>query len=66
MNEIKVAAVAPAAFREEQEYRNAAQAVAYVGEAVLNGANLVVFPEGYPGPSNGPLDSGGRLDITPI
>ena len=66
MNEIKVAAVAPAAFREEQEYRNAAQAVAYVGEAVRNGANLVVFPEGYPGPSNGPLDSSGRLDITPI
>lgn len=66
MTEAIVAAVAPAAFREDEEYRNASAAVAYVDEAVKNGAELVVFPEGYPGPCNGPLDSCGKLGSTPI
>ena len=66
VKEVKVAAVAPAAFREEEEYRNAAQAVSYLEEAVRSGAQLIVFPEGYPGPCNGPMDSGSKLAVTPI
>lgn len=66
MREVKIAAVAPAAFREKQEYRNADQAVGYVKEAAQNGAVFVVFPEGYPGPCNGPMDSGGNLDTRPV
>jgi predicted amidohydrolase len=66
MREVKVAAVAPVAFRGELEYRNVAQAAAYIEESVRHGAQLVVFPEGYPGPCNGPMDSGGNLAMTPI
>lgn len=66
MDKVRIAAVAPGAFRGQDEYRNAAQAVAYVDEAVQQGARLVVFPEGYPGPCNGPMDSGNRLTRTPL
>ncbi len=66
MSELRIAAVAAAAFRGEEEYRNAAGAAAYVEEAAGNGARLVCLPEGYPGPCNGPMDSGGRLSASPL
>lgn len=66
MNELKVAVVAPAAHRGNEEFRNAGQAVAYIAEVVGAGAQLVMFPEGYPGPCNGPMDSGGNLPATPV
>ncbi len=66
MEEVKVAAVSPLSFDREEDYKNAARAQAYVDEAAGNGAQLVCFPEGYPGPVFGPMDSGGHLAKTPI
>ncbi|HBY95922.1 MAG TPA: hypothetical protein DEP84_18535 [Chloroflexi bacterium] len=65
--QVRVALVQPESYRLESEWRNAGQARAYVDEAVARyGAPLVVFPEGYPGPYSGPMDSGGHLDQAPI
>lgn len=66
MKDVKIGVVAPKSLRGEQEYRNALSAQKYVSEAVRNGAQLIVFPEGYPGPCSGPMDSGGKLAKTPI
>lgn len=66
MSVVRVAVVAPESKRGDEEYQNAARAVAYVEEAAQRGVDLVCFPEGYPGPCNGPMDSGGRLKTTPI
>jgi predicted amidohydrolase len=66
MKEVKVAAVAPSSFRGEEEYKNAQAAAAYTSEAARSGAQLICFPEGYPGPCSGPMDSGGQLPRTPI
>ena len=52
---VRVAAIQPQAFRGEDEPRNEAGALAYLDEAAEAGAQVAVFPEGYPGPYNGPL-----------
>lgn len=61
-----VGAVQPRAVWGEKEWCNAEQAVRLAEEAANNGAVLITFSEGYPGPSHGPMDSGGRLNKTPI
>ncbi len=66
MSEIKIAAISTASFDADEDYKNAIQAQAYVDEAAKTGAQLICFPEGYPGPSFGPMDSGGHLAKTPI
>lgn len=66
MEEVRVAAVSAASFEGDEEYKNAERAKAYVDEAAQNGAQLVCFPEGYPGPCLGPMDSGRHLAKTPI
>jgi predicted amidohydrolase len=66
VREVRVAAVAPETSIGEEEYRNAARAVAYAEEAAREGAQLVCFPEAYPGPCTGPMDGGGRLSMAPI
>ena len=53
---VRVAAIQPQAFRGEDELRNEAGALAYLDEAAEAGAQVAVFPEGYPGPYNGPLN----------
>lgn len=63
---IKVAVVQPESVYGDEEYRNSERALAYLEEAVKTGAQLVCFPEGYPGPAHGPLDSGGMLEKHPI
>ena len=63
---VKVAAVQPESVYGPDEYKNAERALAYLEEAARTGAQLVCFPEGYPGPAHGPLDSGGRLPAPPI
>jgi len=63
---VNVAAVQPQAYWGAEEYRNAARAVEYLDEAADQGARLICFPEGYPGPCHGPLDSGGKLSARPI
>lgn len=66
MKEIKIAAVSTASFDGNKDYKNTGRAQAYVEEATRNGAQLICFPEGYPGPCCGPMDSGGHLTKTPI
>jgi predicted amidohydrolase len=63
---VKVAAVQPRSFWGEEEYKNAERCLDYLEEAVDQGAQLVCFPEGYPGPCHGPMDSAGKLGSTPI
>lgn len=63
---VKVAAVQPDSIYGEEEYKNAERALAYLEQAARTGAQLVCFPEGYPGPAHGPLDSSGRLKASPI
>ncbi len=65
IKDIKVAVVAPQTFRGDDEYRNVERASAYVTEAAEHDAHLVCFPEAYPGPSSGPMNSGGLLPTTP-
>jgi predicted amidohydrolase len=55
---VRVAAVQPPAFTGAEEYKNAAQACAFIDEAADAGAEYVVFPEGYPGPYSGPMENG--------
>ena len=62
----KVAAVQPLGYYGDDEYKNAEMAVSYVELAAAQGAKLVVFPEGYPGPYSGPMDSRGKLSKTPM
>ena len=49
---IRLAVVQPRSSSGDDEYRNAAQAVEWLDRAADEGADLVVFPEGYPGPAN--------------
>lgn len=63
---IKVAVVQPESVYGEEEYKNVERALSYLREAAEKGAQLICFPEGYPGPAHGPLDSGGRLKEPPI
>jgi 5-aminopentanamidase len=65
-SEVKVAAVSSETVYGQGEWQNAHKAAAYVDEAADNGAQLVCFPEGYPGPCSGPMDSEGHLSATPI
>jgi predicted amidohydrolase len=52
---VRIAAVSPNSARGEDEEANVARAVEYIDEAAAEGAKAVVFPEGYPGPYNGPV-----------
>ncbi|HZU17509.1 MAG TPA: carbon-nitrogen hydrolase family protein [Candidatus Dormibacteraeota bacterium] len=61
-----IAAVQPDSVWGEKEWRNLQTAVDAVEEAASRGADLITFPEGFPGPCNGPLDSAGRLSQPPI
>ena len=63
---VNVAAVQPLGYYGEEEYRNVELALHYVDIASAQGARLVCFPEGYPGPYSGPMDSKGKLRETPI
>jgi len=63
---IKVAVVQTESIWGNEEYRNAWRCLEYMEEAAATGAQLIAFPEGYPGPSHGPLDSGGKLPKPPI
>jgi predicted amidohydrolase len=49
---IRLAAVQPRSYSGAEERRNAEEALAWLDRAADEGADLVVFPEGYPGPTN--------------
>ena len=52
---MKLGVVQPRAHAAPNDERNVADAVAYVAEAAAGGADVVVFPETYPGPLTTPL-----------
>ena len=54
---VRVGIVLPMSHFGEEEWRNAEAAVAYADEAASKGAQLLLYPEGYPGPMTGPLDN---------
>lgn len=66
LSKVRIAVVSPESAQGEDEWENAVRALEYLDEAAAVGAQLVCFPEGYPGPCNGPMDSGGHLSSTPI
>ena len=49
---IRIAAVQPRSHHGADEHLNGPDAVAWMAEAAEAGADLVVFPEGYPGPTH--------------
>lgn len=49
---IRLAAVQPRSYGGPEEERNAGEALEWLERAAQKGADLVVFPEGYPGPTN--------------
>jgi predicted amidohydrolase len=63
---VKVAAVQALSYYGEEEYKNVDLAVGYIREAAAQGVDLIVLPEGYPGPNNGPLDGCGKLSARPM
>ena len=52
--EITVAAVQPNTLRGEREIENVSHALDAIQKAAEEGAQLVLFHEGYPGPYHGP------------
>ena len=52
---VSIAVVQPETFRGDREQDNLLRATAAIKKAADQGAQLVVFPEGYPGPYSGPL-----------
>lgn len=52
---VKVAVVAPWCERGEAEVENVQRALDYIDAAADSGAKIIAFPEGYPGPYNGPV-----------
>ena len=56
MRKVTVAAAQPRTFRGKDEPANLEAAVRAIGEAAAAGAQILCFPEGYPGPYSGPLD----------
>ena len=63
---IKLAAVQAESVFGEEEWQNAERAIRYLDEISALGVHLVCFPEGYPGPAHGPMDSKGKLSAHPI
>ncbi len=62
----KVAAIQAESVYGEEEWQNVDRAIRYMDEVASLGAHLVCFPEGYPGPAHGPMDSKGKLSAHPI
>ena len=54
---VRVGIVLPHSFYGEAEWQNAERAITYADEAAGKGAQLLLYPEGYPGPMTGPLDN---------
>lgn len=54
---VRAGIVLPEAQFGEDEWQNAEAAIAYADEAGGKGVQLLLYPEGYPGPMTGPLDN---------
>ena len=49
---VKISVVQPKSFRKEREPDNVQRALGYIDAAVAQGAQIICFPEMYPGPAN--------------
>jgi predicted amidohydrolase len=56
-SQVRAGIVLPEAHYGEDEWQNAEAAIAYADEAGEKGVQLLLYPEGYPGPMTGPLNS---------
>ncbi|MEA2445621.1 MAG: 5-aminopentanamidase [Thermoleophilales bacterium] len=56
MSTVRIAMVSPHSVRGQEERANLDRAVQHIADAAAQGAQFVCFPEGYPGPYNGPMD----------
>ncbi len=56
-SKVRVGVVLPLSHYGEEEWKNAENAIKYADEAAEKGAQLLLYPEGYPGPMTGPLDN---------
>lgn len=56
-SKVRVGLVLPESYYGEEEWRNAEAALRYAEEAASKGVELLLYPEGYPGPATGPLDN---------
>lgn len=63
---VRVAAAQPRSHWGEEEWRTAWQCLELIDKAASQGAQLVLFPEAYPGRGHGPLDSGRKLPLPPM
>jgi predicted amidohydrolase len=54
---VRVGLVLPHSYYGEAEWKNAERAIEYADEAARQGVQLLLYPEGYPGPMTGPLDN---------
>ncbi len=54
---VRVGTVLPEAFYGEPEWQNAEKSLEWADEAAAQGVELLLYPEGYPGPMTGPLDN---------
>jgi len=62
---VRVGVVLPQTYWGDEEWRNTEPALAYVDEAAKQGVQLLVYPEGYPGPMTGSLGTK-ELSYKPI
>lgn len=49
---VNICVVQPKTFRNEEESKNVERALGYIDQAVAKGAQIICFPEMYPGPAN--------------
>ena len=63
--DVRVGVVLPETYWADEEWKNAEPALKYVDEAAEQGVQLLVFPEGYPGPMTGSLRSN-KLSFKPV
>ena len=54
---VRVGAVLPQSYFGVSEWQNAENALRYADEAASQGVQLLLYPEGYPGPATGPLNN---------
>jgi len=63
---VRVASVEARSYYGSDEPKNVKLAISYIKDAASKGAQLVCFPEGYPGPNNGPMGGGPGSSTHPM
>lgn len=63
---LKLSVIQPKVYRETHEERNLTRAADYVKQAAAKEANIIAFPECYPGPYSGPITFDPRESISKL